>query len=49
VKRGIRPDAWKSQQFEQARNAFVQGAVDALQNIVKTFHLQNLKPCSGSS
>jgi hypothetical protein len=37
---GIRSDAWKSEQIEQARDAFVQGAVDTLQNIVKTFHLQ---------
>jgi hypothetical protein len=40
IEGGVRPHAWKSQQLEQARNAFVQGVVDALQNIVKTFHLQ---------
>jgi hypothetical protein len=42
VKGRIGGDRRKSQQFEQARDTIVQGAIDALQNIVKTFHL--LKP-----
>jgi hypothetical protein len=43
VKSRIGADTRESQQFEEACDTIVQGTVNALQNIVKTFHLQNLK------